>query len=184
MINRPLEPITEPEIWKRYKDTNIFVSDQGRAKKVCKNGNEYEVGWMEKSPKKTNRQVRVKIGRKDLYLKAMVWETFKGKIPPDCCLAHKNGAKLDNSIYNLYLTTKRDLGLKTGYKSHSQRVVCLDNRKIYKSAKDCARDLDCMHMTIINACNGKVKNPLFNVYWYDAENQKYYRGKYRKENLN
>ena len=42
---RPVRKIRAPEIWKQYLDTDYWVSDQGRVKRVYRSGKEYEVGW-------------------------------------------------------------------------------------------------------------------------------------------
>ena len=175
-ISRPLSKIREPEIWKRYLDTDYYVSDQGRAKRIYANGREYEVGWW--NGKKVNPQMCMKINGKDIFMKTIIWKTFKGEIPKGYLIAHKNGLKRDNSIYNLYLTKPKDLGIITGHKSKSQKVINRSTGRIYRSAREAGKKLYCSYQTIMDICNGKTKKPLVDVYWWDDENERAFRGKY------
>lgn len=175
-ISRPLKKIKAPEIWKRYLDTDYFVSDQGRAKRVCKNGKEYEVGWW--SNKKYNPQMCMKIYGDDVYLKTIIWKTFKGEVPEGYIIAHKNGLKRDNSIYNLYLTKPKDLGIITGHKSRSQKVINKDLNVIYRSAREAGRKLFCSYQMVMDICNGKTKKPQIDLFWWDEEAERAYRGRW------
>ena len=176
-VNRPLSRIREPEIWKQYLDTGYWASDQGRVKRVCKNGKEYEVGWWSNRP--NNPQMCIKIHGSEIYLKTIVWKTFKGEIPKGYLIAHRNGLKRDNSIYNLYLTKPKDLGIITGHRSRSQKVIDKSTGKIYRSAREAGRKLYCSYQTIMDICNGRTKKPMVDAYWWDEENQNAYRGKWR-----
>lgn len=44
-------------------------------------------------------------GNKQLMVHRLVWETFKGEIPEDMQIDHKNNNRKDNSISNLQLVT-------------------------------------------------------------------------------
>lgn len=181
MRNRPIKAFKDiPEQWRRYKDTNYWVSDQGRVKHVYKNGKEHECGWLDK--KKTH-QLMVKINGKDIKLDRLVYKTFKGEIPKGMALIHKNGLKRDNSIYNLKLVTPEYCGKHYGHKSKSQKVYCKENNMIYRSARAVERYLPLNRQSVTDICNGKTKKPLMDLYWYDEENDEIYRGKYRKETI-
>lgn len=177
--NRPLKRLSEPEIWKRYKETDLFVSDQGRVKRVYRNGVETEVGWYD--GRKTNPQMTVKVGKKDVYIKTIVYETFKGKPPEGYSIVHKNGLKRDNSIYNLEAISKQEHGRRTGPTSHSQKVADLDRGVVYRSAREAGRKLFCSYQMVNDICNGKTKKPEFNLFWWNEEEEKAYRGKWIKQ---
>lgn len=183
MNQRPLKELKGvPEQWKQYKDTNYYVSDQGRVAKHYKNGNKYECGWFDN--KHNCNQMVAKVYGKDKRISNMVYETFVGKIPKGYGVAHKNGLKRDNSLYNLVLMTPKKLGKRTGHKATSQKVYCKDNNKIYRSARTVEKYLPISRQTVTDICNGIRKKPSMDLYWYDEENNKYYRGKYARTDVN
>lgn len=163
-----------PEQWINYKD-NIYISDLGNVKTINKKG----VHRLRKIYAKKCRPTvfMVKIKGKEYRLGRLVWKAFKGEIPEGYYVVHKNGMKSDNSIYNLKLVTKKQLGQ---YKKKTNRVIDLDTGKIYKSLTECCKALFCTRGAVKNACYGWVKNPIVNCAWWDAENEEAYRGKYRK----
>ena len=161
--NRPLKRLKVPETWRRYRDTDLYVSDQGRVKHVYRNGSETEVGWFS-NRKNRNPQMCVKVGRKDVYIKTLVWETFRGDLPEGKSIIHKNGMKRDNSIYNLEAVSCSECGRRTGSRSRSQKVADLDRKVIYKSARDAGRKLFCSYQMILDICNGKTKKPQLNLF--------------------
>lgn len=165
-----------PEEWRNIEGTNIYVSNLGRAKRIWKNGKETLVGFFSKR----DNEVMIKLNKKDVRLKRLVWNAFRGEIPKGYCLAHKNGINRCNEIYNLYLTKPKLLGLKTGHLSKSQKVIDKTNNVVYRSARTAGKYLYCSYQTIMDICNGKRKKPMFDVYWWDEESERYYRGKWRK----
>lgn len=176
MKHRPLKKISEPERWMRYKDTDYFVSDQGRAKRVFKNGRESEVGWYR--GRGTNPQVMVKIYRDEIPMKTMVYETFVGTLPEGYCIAHRNGLKRDNSLYNLIAISSTNLGKRTGRLSRSQKVIDVSTGKIYRSAREAGRKTFCSYQMVNDICNNKRKKPSLDLYWWDEEEGRAYRGRY------
>ena len=172
---RPLSKIREPERWRQYKDTDFYVSDQGRVKRIIK-GKEYELGFFAKhESKQTNT---VKINNKNIPIKNLVYELFKGEIPKGYYVVHKTG-KHDDSIYNLEAITVQEHGHRIGKFGNSRKVADLDKRIIYRSASEAGRRLHCSRQVVCGICEGKRKKPMFNLAWYDAVNEKVYRGKYR-----
>lgn len=176
MYNRPLKKIREPEIWKQYKNTNLYLSDQGRAKRVFKNGAEYEVGHMYKYS--ASGQICLKMGKKEVPIKNLVYELFKGKKPEGLYIVHKNGLKRDNSIYNLELRTKSEHGKITGAYSNAQKVINKSTGIVYRSAREAGRKLYCSRQTVCEICNGERKKPIYDLYWLDEDNEMIFRGKY------
>ena len=170
---RPLQRISEPERWRQIGD-NLYVSDQGRCKRIY-NGKEYEVGhWSKDASKRVNV---VKIGTANVPIKNLVWRGFKGEIPKGYCVVHK-GMKRDDSLYNLICVSRKEHGSRTGRFSNSQKVVDLDRKVIYRSAAEAGRRLNCSRSAIGSICRGEVKKTMFNVAWWDDENEKAYRGKW------
>lgn len=178
MKTRPVKPVKDmPERWKQYKDTNYWVSDQGRVKHKYKNGKEHECGWVDK--RHTNNQMVCKINGKDIKISKLVYETWVGKIPKGTGLVHKNGLKKDNSIYNLKPVSFEELGKKYGHKSKCQKVYNKENNMIYRSARAVERHLPISRQTVTDICNGKVKKPLMDLYWYNENEDTYYRERYK-----
>lgn len=181
MTSKELKPLKNiPERWKRYKNTDYYISDQGRVSHRYKNGKEYECGWFDKRHR--NHQMVAKINGKDKKISKLVYETFIGQVPKGKAIIHKNGLKKDNSIYNLKVVDPKVCGEKYGYKSKNQYVYCKDNKTIYRSAREVSKHLPISRQTVTDICNGKVKKPCMNMYWYDEEKEEIYRGKYRNEN--
>ena len=176
---RPLTKINEPERWRQIGD-NLYVSDQGRCKRIY-NSKEYEVGYWGNDPSK--KTYLVKINNVSIPIKNLVWEAFKGKIPQGYCIIHKN-MKRDDSLYNLICVSRKEHGSRTGRFSNSQKVVDLDRKVIYRSAAEAGRKLNCSRQAITSTCRGETKRPMFNVAWWDEENEKAYRGKWNESSSN
>ena len=170
---RLLTKINEPERWRQVGD-NLYVSDQGRCKKIW-HGVEYEVGyWGSHHSKKT---YVVKVGKINKPIKNLVWKAFRGEIPKGYCVVHK-GMKRDDSLYSLECIPKKQLASKTGMYANSQKVVDLDRKRIYRSASEAGRRLNCSRQAITSTCRGETKRPMFNVAWWDEEHERAYRGKW------
>lgn len=173
-----LKPIKNmPEQWRQYKDTYFYVSDQGRVSHHCKNGKIFECGFS-KSSGNSNSMV-VKVNQKCVQISIMVYQTFKGEIPEGYRVVHKNGLYRDNSIYNLELVKISDCGKRFGHMSKSQKVYCKETNKVYRSAR-AAKVLPVTAQTICYICNGEIKKPCMNFYWYEKANNRIYRGKYTR----
>lgn len=166
-----------PEEWRQYKNTNYYVSNQGRVSKHYKNGNKIEIGFWKETKRYRFRAVH--IFGKNKKIAHMVYETFIGEIPKGYAVIHKNGVVGDDTLFNLGLSVPKEIGEKNGYKAKSQKVYCKANKKIYRSSREAARNLPITSSTICDICNGKVKKPTMDFYWYDSANDEVYKGKYR-----
>ena len=117
MQRKNVRNIPAPEQWKRLRDTNYFVSDQGRVKHVYKNGHEYLVEGTLKISKRGNKQIVFKLNGRQIAIKNVVWEVFRGKPPAGYRICHKNMRYRNNSLYNLQLCTVQECGSKYGGKN-------------------------------------------------------------------
>jgi len=172
-----------PEQWKRYKDTDYYVSDQGRIIHKLKNGKEREIfgtRWRDYKCKGSPQMVARVGSRHQKLIKNIVWETFKGEKPKGLLLVHKNGLYRDNSLYNLELMTPQECGRKYGGMTpRARKIINLDTGAIYRGIRGAGKGCFCSYQTITDICNGKVKRPCVNVFWWDGE--KAYRGEYKYE---
>lgn len=154
-----------PEQWKRY-DENYWVSDQGRVKRVFKNG---RVNYL--TPIRRNavdRGYRVKLYSKYRNLNKLVWETFKGKVPDGYTVVNKNGFSTMSDIYSLKLMDRnKSCGLNVY--SRRKKVVNLDTGVVYPASRVAAKYLHLSKTTINNYCNKKTGKPLLNLEYFDED---------------
>ena len=105
--------------------------------------------------------VFTKIHGKDQIVARLVWEAFRGKIPPGMCIVHRNGLKTDNALRNLQLMSRGECCEKFSKFSRPRRVVRIDrNGEIidaYPSARAAAREYGfCSDQYITQRCNGRI----------------------------
>lgn len=116
---------------------------------------------------------------KELQYARVIWETFKGPIPPDYLVVRKLSILNENGILNLRLRTKSQHGKKTGPTSRSKIVVLLDDEgnivDSWPSARKAAKDLFVSYQTVSDVCNGKVQKPVINVRWGKGSDLEYQR---------
>lgn len=103
----------------------------------------------------------------------LIFETFKGPIPPGYVIYRRNNLIDDNRLLNIRLTTRVERGKSTGPRSKSKAVELLDECgnvvDSWSSTRQAAKELFCSYQTISNICNGKVKTKCLNVRWEKAE---------------
>lgn len=117
-----------------------------------------------------------------LQIMAATWhgETPKGKVP-----YHINDIVTDNRAANIGFIDRRSLGQKTGHMSGKRKTVFKVNQngedvEVYRSAREAARANHMSYQTVLDRCNGKVKNPYaLDGYTYRFEDQK--TGRKKKE---
>jgi len=114
--------------------------------------------------------------RKEERVHKLMQRTFLKTPTPGQVLYHKNGNKLDNWVNNLGYICRKELGRKTG--GQSRKAVLKINSigevvEIYRSAREAGRQNFMSYQTIIDRCNGKVKNAValdgFIYCWEDNE---------------
>lgn len=75
---------------------------------------------------------------------------------------HRNGDLADNCLHNIAFATPKELGTKTGAQSSRRPVAKVDKSgevvSVYPSARAAARANHMSYQTVLDRCNGKVKN--------------------------
>lgn len=101
-------------------------------------------------------------GREVAIIK-IVGEAWLGPLPPGMVYYHKNGDTSDHHVNNIGKITPKELGRKTGASATRRPVRKIDRSgdvvKFYPSARAAARDNYVSYQTVMDRCNGKVKNP-------------------------
>lgn len=109
---------------------------------------------------------------KDYNYGRLIFETFKGEIPPDYILYRRNNQVNDNRLINLRITTRAERGRSTAPRSRSKAVELLNDYgevvDSWPSARRAAEDLFCSRQTVTDICNNKVKNKIVNIRWKKA----------------
>ncbi len=166
----------------RWKDVPGFLdlqaSDQGNIRKAYPDGS-YRVLAM-RSKKVRNRlrnqyTIRYSIGHrkyKDLMVSRLVYITFKGSIPDNYSVIHKNGLHSDNAPYNLVAVDRRFLGEKFANASRRKPVVKCDEKgeelEYFPSATAAGAENYMCCQTVVNYCNSHKKAP--DGYFYRWDN--------------
>lgn len=101
--------------------------------------------------------------RKDIRKHRMIYEYFYGPIPNGYIINHLDGNKQNNSIHNLEMTTAKGnaqhaakIGLLSGWSRKSQRVLCVELNREFKSIRETERELGLPRYSI--RLNPKAKN--------------------------
>ena len=154
------------EIWRRYKDTDYYLSNMGRAKRIGKTKEILLKEYKKSHVKKGSGYMVIKINGKQIKLAKAIWITFNGEIPYGYNIVHRNKVITDNSLVNLRLVTKKQLGELYGSRNGRQRLIYdMDKKVFYKGTREAAEKLSISRQTVSNYCNGKVRNPLVNIRW-------------------
>lgn len=106
-------------------------------------------------------------------------DTWKGEAPEGCVPYHINRIVIDNRADNIGFIGRRELGRLTGGTTRRRKTVFKIDRKgevveIYRSAREAAKHNNMSYQTVLDRCNGKVKNP----YALDGYNYVFEEGKY------
>lgn len=96
-----------------------------------------------------------------------------GGPPPGKVAYHRNGDLADSCLHNIAFATPQELGAKTGAQSSRRPVEKIDTSgevvAVYSSARAAARANHMSYQTVLDRCNGKVKNP----YALDGHNYRF-----------
>lgn len=164
-------PLNVPEQWRRYDDV-YWVSDQGRVKRIYKNGSiSYLTPRLRGDKNKKCDSLRVKLYGRYVTLNKLIWETFRGKIPEGYTVVNKYGYSTMNDVYSLELISLKKIN-KFSRRPTSKPVIDLKSGWVYPSCRDLARRLNTNHQTVRNWCQHKYKNDSKRFEFYD-ETRKY-----------
>lgn len=159
--------IVYPEQWKQY-DENYWVSDQGRVKRVYKNGRVHYLSAVRRN--KIDKSLRVKLHGKYVSLRRLVWKMFRGEIPDGHTIINKNGCHTMNELYNLICVPIK-VSINQNNKSKMKKVINLDTGIVYPSLRYAARRLHVTHSTVYHYCKNMSSTPLYNLEYYDEEKE-------------
>ena len=103
----------------------------------------------------------VKVGKTDMPVHRLVYQVWKGDIPDNMRVYHKNGILCDNRADNLALIDMHTLGkISGGRTNRCKQVVKISESgeevEIYKSAREAARQNFMSYQTVLDRCHKKV----------------------------
>lgn len=150
-----------PERWKQY-DENYWVSDQGRVKRVHKNGKEIIL-----KPVPRDKTLRVKIYRNYVNLNKLVWKTFKGEIPEGYYVLNKNRCYTMNDVYSLKLFKVSEIKGR----HHGRSVIDLKTGLVYPSTRFAGRKLNISHNWVGVICRGEKQSEKYKLEYYNEEKE-------------
>lgn len=123
-----------PKVWKQFRDTEFWLSDEGDVEHRYKNGKRRAI-----VPFRTHSTpYRIRIKDKKYILSRILWETFYGEIPEGKYVTHKNGCSSMNDIYNLMLINVKDNCRKAAMHNR-KKVINLYNGEVYDSITQAAQ---------------------------------------------
>ena len=154
-------------MWKQYRDTDYYLSPDGMISRKYKKGMKPLKGYMHYRRRKKGHDYWVfKAYGNEVVLARAMWETFRGEIPSDCNIIHKNGIKSMNNIDNLICAKREKAGSETGGRTRmAQEVIDLNTGRIYQGTRMAGKMLHISRQTVSDYCNNKIKKPMFNLAW-------------------
>lgn len=150
-------------------DGKYQINRIGEVRRKYESGLVRDMSSYKKSGKQFRQRQFVKLtkngkGSKDvsvLQIMAKTWfrQQDENKVP-----YHKNHIVTDNRVENIGFIDRSKLGKETGHMSGKRKTVFKVNRagedvEVYRSAREAARKNNMSYQTVLDRCNGKVKNP-------------------------
>ncbi len=170
--------IKTEEKWKDVPGfSDLQASDQGNIRRMYSDGSFRILAMQTKKAKNRLRNqytIRYSIGHrkyKDYMVSRLVYITFKGIIPEDFSVIHKNGLHTDNSPYNLVAVDRVFLGERFAKASRRKPVIKCDvtgeELEYFPSATAAGAENYMCCQTIVNYCNNHKKAPDGYFYRWD-----------------
>lgn len=148
-------PIKENPNYKQFRDTYIYLSRMGDAVKIFDSVERPCKLHMENGQIMFN--VSINGVQKKTYLARAIYETFMGAIGKDERIMHINGIKTDNRLSNLKKMPIKD-AMKYAHKYRGRKMIHdLNTNEVYKSAKECGKELGYTEDVIRRICNGTYR---------------------------
>lgn len=136
------------------------INYYGHVRRALKNGRYKELHPYIKS---SNGRRVVKLNCKERTVMSLMGDTFIGELPEGYVLYHKNGLLTDDTLSNIGMTTRSELGKLTGTWNESEMTVVKINSDgeivdFYKSAREAGRKNYISYQSILDRINGKIKS--------------------------
>lgn len=155
-------------------EENIDVSINGEVRKKTSTGYKLVAQYMKHGKNRSNGYY-CKINYKETKVAHLIYRTFIGEIPKGKVISHRDGYIWNNQARNLIALDRQEVGRMTGPKSRSKVVEKIDKDgkliATYHSAREAGRQNFMSYQTVLDRCNGKVKNP-FKLWDYDFRFQR------------
>lgn len=138
--------------YRRYKDTNYYLSRMGTIKRRCKNIDLDIKGYME------NRKYCFYCKGKAVIFARALYEAFRGDVGADYRVIHINGIKTDNRLENLRKLTIKEAS-RIAHKGRGFKAVYnAQTQETYRSVQECAKALGYTDGVIYKICERNYKN--------------------------
>lgn len=113
--------------------------------------------------KSSNRRQAVKLNSRERDVMSLMRDTFIGKVPKNYILYHKNGILTDNVLSNIGITTRSELGKKTGSWNGCEIPIVKINSEgeiveFYKSVREAGRKNYLSYQAILDRLSGQSKS--------------------------
>lgn len=144
------------------------ISDMGEVQSY------YNGAWRTMKPNiRGMRRAHVDLMRKDgtrarTPIVRLMANAFMGGTREGYCIIHKNGDRLDNSVYNLKFETRVN-ACALGKGAKRRPVIKIDRDgnevEIYPSARAAAKANFLSHSAVTARCRGEMKDPFLRCEW-------------------
>lgn len=122
-------------------------------------------GWKMLHPyrKKANGRTAVKLNCEEQIVMKLMQITFIGDLPEGKVTYHKNGIITDDTLNNIGIITRQELGRLTGKQNGKSKVIVKISEdgeivEYYKSAREAGRKNHMSYQTILRYISGKTKS--------------------------
>lgn len=156
-----------PEIWRTIKGLEPYeCSDEGQFRRIFKNG---KVSILTPYRKWEDPSMMVvKIKNIERNARRVVWETFKGPIPPGYVIRTKNGMQTATAVYDLEMVPTK-VAQSDAAKRRAYKIKDLDTGKVYRGTREAADKLFMSRTNVYMICRGMIKKPCARLVYIQEE---------------